>query len=412
MKRDKTGRSMKLLYTLKKEFLLITRDIHAVTVLFVMPAVFIMIMSLAMRDLFELHNTVRIDVLAANRDSGQKSQAFLKAIEELNTFRFHLLARDVSQEKLREQMLARDYKFALVIRENFSAFVEGSGTADTKPLSLLVNPAVNVQTQMILSSALEGRLARMRKDALVDRVGDLLAAAGIDAKKLKGAEESGVDVQYAYREARTVKVPSAVQQSVPAWLVFSMFFIVIPISNTFISERGQGTLMRLKSMNVSRFSLIIGKMVPYLFINAFQVILMVAMGVYAVPLLGGTSLTVGDSLGGLALIAASVSFCAISVALLIASLARTTEQATTIGGVLNIIFAALGGIMVPKFVMPEFMQEVARFSPMSWGLEGFLDIFLRNGTISDVLPESLSLLIFGAAMLAWTMIALKKNREV
>ena len=58
---------IKLLYTLKKEFLLITRDIHAVTVLFVMPAVFIMIMSLAMRDLFELHNTVHIDVLVVNR---------------------------------------------------------------------------------------------------------------------------------------------------------------------------------------------------------------------------------------------------------------------------------------------------------------------------------------------------------
>ena len=61
---------IKLLYTLKKEFRLITRDVHAVTVLFVMPAVFIMIMSLAMRDLFDLHSSVSIDVLAVNRDAG------------------------------------------------------------------------------------------------------------------------------------------------------------------------------------------------------------------------------------------------------------------------------------------------------------------------------------------------------
>ena len=402
-----------MLYTLKKEFLLITRDIHAVTVLFVMPAVFIMIMSLAMRDLFELHNTVRIDVLAVNRDAGKKSEEFLKAIAELRTFKFHLLEKDVAAERVKEQMLSRDFKFALVIGENFSAFVEDiEKQGDQKPLALFVNPSVNLQTQMILSSALDGRLAMLRKDALIDRIGEVLAAAGIDAKKLKVAEESRVEIQYVYKEARAVKVPSAVQQSVPAWLVFSMFFIVIPISNTFISERGQGTLMRLKSMNVSRFSLIIGKMVPYLFVNAIQVILMIAIGVYAVPLLGGTPLTVGDSLGGLALIAASVSFSAISVALLIASLARTTEQATTIGGVLNIIFGALGGIMVPKFVMPGFMQEIAHLSPMSWGLEGFLDIFLRNGNVSDVLPESLSLLVFGTAMLTWTVIALKKQREV
>jgi ABC-2 type transport system permease protein len=190
-----------------------------------------------------------------------------------------------------------------------------------------------------------------------------------------------------------------------------MFFIVIPISNTFISEREQGTLMRLKSMNVSRFYLIMGKMAPYLLINAIQVIIMIAMGVYIVPLCGGTALTLGDSMGGLILIAASVSFSAISMALLIASAARTTEQATTVGGVLNLIFGALGGIMVPKFVMPGFMQDLANMSPMSWGLEGFLDIFLRNGNVSDVLPKSLYLLIFGVVMLTLTVILLRRRGE-
>ena len=147
----------KLRYTLKKEFLLIIRDIHAVTVLFVMPAVFIMIMSLAMRDLFELHNTVNIDVLVANRDAGEESGAFLKAIEELRTFKFHLLDKGVATEKVKEQMLSRDFKFALMIGENFSAFVgkEGKGK-DRKPLELLVDPSVNVQTQLVLRSCAGG----------------------------------------------------------------------------------------------------------------------------------------------------------------------------------------------------------------------------------------------------------------
>ena len=112
-----------MLYTLKKEFLLIIRDVHAVAVLFVMPAVFIMIMSLAMRDLFELHNTVNIDVLTVNRDGGKASETFIKAIEELRSFKFHLLDKDIAAEKVREQMRSRDFKFALMIRENFSAFV-------------------------------------------------------------------------------------------------------------------------------------------------------------------------------------------------------------------------------------------------------------------------------------------------
>jgi ABC-2 type transport system permease protein len=404
---------MKIFYTLKKEFLLIIRDIHAVTVLFVMPAMFIMIMSLAMRDLFDLHRTVSIDVLAVNLDTGKRSGVFLKAMEELPAFTLHLLEKDASVERVKEQMLSRDVKFALIIKENFSSFVEKEkGDKQEKPLELLVDPSVNVQTQMVLRGALDGKLAKLKGDAFIDSIGGFLDSAGIDKKKLKAAEESRVEVHYIYKGGRSFKIPSAVQQSVPAWLVFSMFFIVIPLSNTFISERGQGTLMRLKSMNVSRFALITGKMVPYLFINAIQVIMMIAIGVYVVPFFSGTALTLGDSLGGLILIAASVSFCAISLALLIASVAGTTEQATTMGGVLNIIFGALGGIMVPKFAMPGFMQDLAILSPMSWGLEGFLDIFLRNGSIADVLPESLSLFIFGGVMLTLTMILLRRQKEV
>src|ERR1035437_8176281 len=216
---------IKILYILKKEFLLIIRDIHAVTVLFIMPAVFIMIMSLAMRDLFELHSTVSIDVLAVNQDAGKKSEAFLKAMDALRTFRFHLIEKEAATDKVKEQMLARDYKFALIIKENFSAFVEKNGKGkDEKPLELLVNPAVNVQTQLVLKSALDGKLAKLTWDTFINRMGNLLNLAGIDRKKLTSAEESPVEVNYVYKEGQYSKIPSAVQQSVPAWLVFSMFF--------------------------------------------------------------------------------------------------------------------------------------------------------------------------------------------
>ena len=404
---------IKLLYILKKEFLLIVRDIHAVTVLFVMPAVFILIMTLAMQDLFELHSSVVIDILAVNHDTGKRSVALLKAMEEHNTFRFHLIDKDTVTESVKEQMLSRDYKFALIIKKNFSTFVNKKGKGKHEnPLELLVNPTVPVQTQLVLKSTLDGELSKLRWDAFIGRIDKLLAFAGIDKKDLKADKLSPIDVQYVYKGGQHFKMPSAVQQSVPAWLVFSMFFIVIPISNTFISERDQGTFMRLKSMNVSSSYLILGKMIPYLLINAIQVIFMIAIGVYVVPLCGGTALTIGDSLGGLVLIASAVSFSAISVALLIASIARTTEQATTIGAVLNIIFGALGGLMVPKFVMPVFMQKLANLSPMSWGLEGFLDIFLRNGGVSDVLPKSLSLFTLGLVMLGLTLILLRRQREV
>jgi ABC-2 type transport system permease protein len=74
-----------------------------------------------------------------------------------------------------------------------------------------------------------------------------------------------------------------------------------------------------------------------------------------------------------------------------------------LGGTGNIILAALGGIMIPKFVMPAAMQHIANWSPMSWGLEGFLDVLLRSGSLADIAPEALGLTTLGsvAILLAW-----------
>jgi len=53
--------------------------------------------------------------------------------------------------------------------------------------------------------------------------------------------------------------------------------------------------------------------------------------------------------------------------------------------------------------MPVAMQTVAKWSPMSWGLEGFLDILLRNGTLHDIAPKAAGLFTLGLAtlLLAW-----------
>jgi ABC-2 type transport system permease protein len=61
--------------------------------------------------------------------------------------------------------------------------------------------------------------------------------------------------------------------------------------------------------------------------------------------------------------------------------------------------AALGGIMVPLFVMPAAMQQIARLSPMNWGLEGLLDVLLRGGDMITVFSEAGKLFAFAMLML-------------
>ncbi len=401
---------LKILYILKKEFLVLGRDVHSLAVLFIMPVAFILIMSLTMRDLFASHAVRQIKILVVNRDQGEQSKAFVGALEKLGTFSLHPLEADSSLDLIRRRMFDNDVKFALVVEKGFSLVANSGPAANTaRQVTLLVNPTVNRQTYLILKNSFAANLAKTRLAFLMKDQPDLLAYAGIDLDQIMQPVDALIETRYVYKGRQKFKIPTAVQQSVPAWLVFSMFFVVIPLSNTFIAERNYGTLVRLQSMNVSPGLLLAGRLLPFFLVNLIQVVLMILVGVFLVPLAGGDALTMGDSYGGLLLITMAVSFSSIALALLVAAAAKTTEHATTIGGVLNIILAAIGGIMIPKFVMPHFMQVLSVVSPMSWGLEGFLDIFLRNANVLDVLPESLLLFGFGVVMLGITALVMKRK---
>jgi len=248
-------------------------------------------------------------------------------------------------------------------------------------------------------------IARVRLEVLLE--GFSGAVSSEDAENaVFGALESNtmLALDYSYENSGQRKAPTSVQQSVPAWLVFSLFFVVVPLSNTFVNERSLGTMKRIKTINVNSGLLIIGKLVPYFIINQIQVVLMLLVGVFLVPILGGGKLTLGDSPQVLALVSIGISCAALGYAMLIAVVAKTAEHATTLGGTGNIVLAAIGGIMVPTFVMPEFMQKVSALSPMNWGLEGFLDVLLRGGGVAEVLPETMALMAFGGVALILAMI--------
>lgn len=377
------------------ELRLLLRDIHGLLLLFVMPLLFILIMSLAMRDQFRSHQSASaIRVWASDDDHSQHSAALLQALGAES--RFALQAPPTQQ--IDAALLQDEAALWLRIPAGYGAAIDALDTA-APPLQLRIAPSTSAAVLALFSGSLQKADGLLRLQQLLDGVG-----VSDRAEALLGTPPQ---VEHVYRSAVETagEAPSSVQQSVPAWLVFSMFFIVVPLSNTLINERRLGTLSRLRVMNLSPLALFAGKALPYLAIHQLQTLAMLAVGIYLVPLLGGDALQLGPSPAALALVALGVSLAAIGYALLIASLARTTEQATTLGGAGNIILAAIGGIMVPKFVMPPAMQALTELSPMAWGLDAFLDVLLRQGGVQSVLPTVGQLAVAGliATALAVTL---------
>jgi len=388
--------------TLKKEFTLVFRDIHSVLVLFAMPVVFIIIMSLAMQEQLSGDSDIQINLKFSNLSQGESSNKLLEKLNENSFFNVDPELIAIPSEYFEQDKAnQKETQVIIVLAENFDKNTKKS-KVDESIIHVWLAPRVDSRTKVIITSAIKEAYATVLLSQLFpakDSPFSLLLS--------QLSEENYLTSEYAFNlnnSEQKSKAPTSVQQSVPAWLIFSMFFVVIPLSTTLVTERQQGTLLRLRSMNFPLNLFLLAKLVPYLLINQVQLVLMLLVGRYLIPLFGGEYLIIGNQYGALALMSLAVGFSAVGYALLVAVLVRTTEQATSVGGVGNILLGAIGGIMVPKFVMPEYLQDFTDISPMAWGLEGFLDIFLRGNGISGVLAEAGALFLFGSALLTMAFI--------
>ncbi|MCD6268999.1 MAG: ABC transporter permease [Deltaproteobacteria bacterium] len=383
-----------------KEFKLVWRDKHALAALFIMPAIFILIMSIALKDTFNSDRSLVNYAVVDLDKTGQSLElmSFLESDKGLHCYSMVLANPAERRRALREEL---DF-----VVEIPAGFTERLLRADAeRPLvSLIIYAAADIKREMLklFKSRLAGGVLRLRLTDMKLTLSPLLPESDLDkaAAKFAGLEFDAAEIaRVRFNDLAVGQKPTSTQQSVPSWIVFGMFFVIIPLSTIFINEQRQNTLLRMSSMNVSTPLLFAGKIVPYMLINQIQVWLMIAVGMFVVPLFGADALTLGKSLGGLFMVSFGLSLSAVGTAILIAVSVKTVEQATTIGGIINILLGAVGGIMVPKFFMPEVMQRLAEISPMSWGLDGFLDIFLRGLGPESVMEESFKLIVLGVFLL-------------
>jgi ABC-2 type transport system permease protein len=387
-----------LFHLVAKEWLVLSRDWHALLLLFAMPVLFILVMSLALRDRFASHHGASLTYYLIDQDRSQNSETVAEKLQGEENFK--LLDASESEEVLLARVSRDEAHFLVVIPTAFGALID-----NPEPIAIRIasGPGVEPAALKLFEAAVtaiatrlytERSIAAMRRGLPEPPPGRGAApAVNLDAasKLVRRVAASG--------GGNSVEQPTSVQQSVPAWLLFAMFFIAIPLSTTWVQERQQGTLSRLRALGLARRWLLLGKLLPYYAINMLQVVLMLAVGVWLVPLCGGDALTLGNSPAALVLMSLAASFASVSYALLISNIVSTSEQATIFTGVSNLLLAVIGGVMVPRFIMPPAMQAISLYSPMAWGLEGFLDIFLRHGGLVEVAKEAAQLFAFGVASL-------------
>ncbi len=432
---------LQLIAVIQKELLLLVRDKAGLLVLFIMPAVLVVVITLVQENALKTIGESDTRILLVDGDRQELGRQIAEALKAADGV---ILTETLDGKALdRTQALALvakgAYQLCLIIPpgmthkvkdrarrsavESLSGEGVGGITAPAPVIEVYFDPAVLGGFRSAVRHLLElmvlrlevgekmAALARLLPERINQSLAGALAPVADDrvqppqvALQMKWSDLPLLKVENrdALGVGRTV-IPTSVQQNVPAWSLFGIFFIVLPMAGAFIQERINGTHQRLLAMPVSYLTLVAGRILAYMGVCVVQCALIGCIGHWILPLWGTPPLAMGDAPLALFVVTASAILAAAGYGILLGTVVDSYEQASMFGPISIVIAAALGGIMVPVYAMPGFMQQISVLSPLAWGLNGILDVFVRGGGLRDVLPEAGALTAFFGicVLIAW-----------
>ena len=403
-----------MIQTIKKEITLIIRDLGGLIVLFLMPLLLILIVTFVKDGAYKAISKEKTSILLVDNDKGEISHKIKEILNNSDIFNIVTQQNNqpINEVQAQQKVLKGEYLMAIIIPENLSLIIknqvsnnvnniintftgdkiqsiENKGVINNE-IRLYFDPTLQISFKENIKINIDKIIYSIENQYIYEAFQQQLEVENIElSQKIISFKEINPKVNQ-----EEEKLPNSVQHNVPAWALFAIFFIVIPLSSNIVKEKLQGTGLRVFTSPQPYSFFLLGKIITYLIISVLQFILMLLVGLYFFPLLGLPALDISGKLLLLLFVAMASGLSAISIGILLGTVASTQEQSAPLGATLTVILAAIGGIWVPVFAMPHIMQIISKISPMHWALQAFYDILLRDGNFLLILPKVSLLLGF------------------
>lgn len=411
---------------------------------FVVPLAFFSIFALIFGKGIGSGATPKIKVVFVDEAKSPDSRAVTTSLRDSGTLR---IMRADSDQQLRRKQATRlvqsgNVSMAIVLQQAESGLhaqllTDSSDQVAPQVVSALVGRSLSMTQMQNRIAARKIRQESLKKpiDA-IEPPGDQIPGAQIPGDPTPGvrstersSEEVAPRARFTVPESRVIQssfeseLPKEATQSAPETIpesfspveivdvigegksnpVVSMYAAGIAVmfllfgasggGGALLEERENQTLDRLLSTQLSMDQLLLGKWFYLTALGIIQVCLMFAWGqlVFGIDVLG--------HLDGFLMMTIVTSGAAAAFGLFLATLCKTRGQLNGLSVILILSMSALGGSMVPRYVMTQSMRDAGLYTFNAWALDGYDKVFWRELPVDALWPQLCVLVLSGVAFL-------------
>jgi linearmycin/streptolysin S transport system permease protein len=304
---------------------------------------------------------------------------------------------------------------ALIIPKGFGETPISFGRPDRPKLLLLADtadpvapPVVSGLLQGIAAGALPDVMARTGVEEIERWGGPLTpeqrARLEANIQVLRGRKASGspggggsggglVDVEVKDILGATKKNPTSALIAAGLGVMF-LLFSAAGAGGALIEEAESGTLDRILSTHVSMSRLLLGKAT---YLSAVAVTQLTVMFVWGEIFFG---LELHRHLAGFFIMTIVTAIASSCFGLLLAAMSRSRMQLVALSNLLILAMSALGGSMVPRYLLSDTVQKLGLVTLNAWAIDGFMKVFWRDEPSVNLWPQVAVLLAASALLFA------------
>ena len=397
-----------------KEFQTLFKDKGSLALIFLLPLLLGGMMGGAHLSLTgsEEEAAILLHVSLVNEDSGAFGTEVARSVETIDELDVEVYGTRAEAE---QRVIEGEVAAAIVIPANFSADIDAHTPTS---VVVIVDPGQpesasivsGIMNQVVKEVTIWGEVQYGIR-TLLDESG-LLTGASMEQQRAVGAQAMGA-IMTTLNEVRRTPAIAVVSEDLEGTEVegtwdyiaivfpgFAVMFIFINVgfsAPSLLTERESGTLRRLLAAPLQRGTVIVGKMVAYTLLACLQVLMLFAVAriIFDMPM--------GQSPVALVLLSLAAALVSAAMGMMIAGLAKSAKQASSLGVILGLVLAAIGGC-IPMPGVTLYRAEgpigvLSRLTPQAHALEGYYRLLLENGNLVTILPQIGILLVFGVVFI-------------